>query len=452
MRESKRWIAVTVIHGRFSGRKDAHIFPVQVYPKAGLCMGSGWLAYALCLLLAAPGVCHAQSQDWQAQIRARVSAHDLPGALAIADARVKAAPDDAEAHAWRARILAWTERWTEAEAEYRTALAEAPKDADILLGLAQLLYWQQRANDSLALLDRAQILAPQDAAIAFQRAVVLAALGRRAEAERAYQLAHRLDPENADVRKGLASLQGEPRQELVIGNETDAFNYTSAANTQAIALISHWRWNWITTFGADSYQRFGEQAVAFTGGTTWRITHADAVTLGGAAAHDSGIIPKSEAFLNYDRGIHVSKSGFLRDLEASFGPHWYWYRDARVLTLTSDVLLYLPLEWTWEVTGIAARSRFSGSPASWKPSGLSRLTLPLGHIASRKLSGNVFYQLGAEDFAQVDQISSFSAHSYGGGTKFELTPHQAFNFFAAYQKRTSGQTETTYGVGYDFHF
>ena len=404
------------------------------------------------LLVAAPRFCHAQQVDWQAQIRARVSAHDLAGALEIADARAKAAPDDAEAHTWRAHILAWTERWAEAEAEYRKALAEAPKDSDILLGLAQLLYWEQKYNDSLALLDQAQTLAPQDAEIAFERAAVLAALGRHSEAEQAYRRAHSLDPENPNVLKGLASLEGEPRQELVIGNETDAFNYTSAANTQTVAWISHWRWNWITTFSGDSFQRFGEQAEKLTGGTTWRITHADAVTLGGAMAHDRGIIPKSEAFFSYDRGIHVSKSGFLRGMEASFGPHWYWYRDARVLTLTSDVLLYLPREWSWEVTGIAARSRFSGTPANWQPSGMSRVNLPLGRIASRRISGNVFYQLGAEDFAQVDQISSFSAHSYGGGTKLELTPHQAFNFFAAYQKRTNGQTQTSFGAGYEFHF
>ncbi|HEV2299827.1 MAG TPA: tetratricopeptide repeat protein [Candidatus Acidoferrales bacterium] len=413
------------------------------------------LACVLCslFLLGAPRVCSAQQQeDWQAQIRARVSAHDLPGAIAIADARLAAAPNDAEAHYWRGRILAWTQKWPEAEAEYGKALTEAPKDSDILFGLAQLLYWQQRYTESLELLDCAQEIAPQDASIALERAVALAALGRRGEAEQAYRRARALDPENPDVLKGLASLKGEPRQELVIGNETDAFNYTNAANTQTVALVSHWRWNWITTFSSDSYQRFGEQAEKFTGATTWRITHADAVSFGGAAAHDSGIVAKSEAFFNYDRGIHVSKRGFVRGLEATFGPHWYWFSNARVLTLTSDVLLYLPGEWTWDVTGIAARSHFSGMPADWQPSGMSRVNLPLGRIASRRLWGNVFYQLGAENFAQVDQIGSFSAHTYGGGTKFELTPHQAFNFFAAYQKRTNGQTQTSFGAGYDLRF
>ena len=422
--------------------------------KAEVCPVGRLLAWFACVLvlLATPKVCRAQEADWQAQIRARVSNHDLPGALAIAEARLATAPEDAEAHYWRGRILAWTQKWPEAEAEYRKALAKAPKDSDILSGLAQLLHWQQRDAESLELLDRAQTLEPQDAAIAFQRAVALAALGRRGEAEQAYRRAHALDPENPDVMKGLSSLKGEPKQELLIGNETDAFNYTNAANTQSVAMVSHWRWNWITTFSSDTYERFGEKAEKFTGGTTWRITHADAVTLGGAAAHDSGIVAKGEAFFNYDRGIHISKEGFVRGMEASFGPHWYWFRDARVLTLTSDVLLYLPREWTWEVAGIAARSHFSGTPADWQPSGMSRVSLPLGRIAARQISGNVFYQLGAEDFAQVDQIGSFSAHTYGGGTKFELTQHQAFNFFAAYQKRTNGQTQTSYGAGYDLHF
>lgn len=396
--------------------------------------------------------CLAQQEDWQAQVRSRVAAHDLSGALAVADARLKSAPNDEEASAWRARILAWTQHWPEAEADYRKALAEAPEDADALSGLAQLLYWEQRYKESLELLDRARVLAPRDAGIAFARARDLAALGRRAEAEEAYRQAHDLDPENPQAEEGLAALKGEPRQELVIGNETDAFNYTGAANTQTVAWISHWRWNWITSLSSDSFQRFGEQAEKVTTSTTWRFTHSDAITFGGAAAHDNAIVPKSEAFFVYGRGFRLSEGGFLRGLETTVGPHWYWYQDARILTLTSDVLLYLPRGWTWQVTGVAARSHFSGTPVDWQPSGTSRLNFPLGRIASRRISGNGFYGLGTEDYAQVDQIGSFSAHTYGSGIRFEVTQRQAANFFAAYQRRTNGQTQMSYGLSYELRF
>jgi predicted deacetylase len=44
--------------------------------------------------------------DWQAQLRERIAAKEISAALAIAELRLKQAPQDLEARGWRARLLA----------------------------------------------------------------------------------------------------------------------------------------------------------------------------------------------------------------------------------------------------------------------------------------------------------------------------------------------------------
>src|SRR5689334_3285166 len=59
--------------------------------------------------------------------------------------------------------------------------------------------------------------------------------------------------------------------------------------------------------------------------------------------------------------------------------------------------------------------------------------------------GNVFFAVGTENFAQVDQIGQFSSQTYGGGMRFQFTQRQDVTGFAAYQKRTQDRTQTSLG-------
>jgi len=52
---------------------------------------------------------------------------------------------------------------------------------------------------------------------------------------------------------------------------------------------------------------------------------------------------------------------------------------------------------------------------------MTRLGFPITRWDERRLGGNVFYAVGTENFAQVDQIGRFSSHTYGGGLRFQLT-------------------------------
>lgn len=190
----------------------------------------------------------------QAAVRAHVERRDFESALALVESRLAAHADDLEARGWRARLLAWSGRWADAETEYRRVLEKAPADADILTGLSDVLFWQEKFADALALLDRAPRASSE---ILTRRGRLLARLGRVPEAREAFRAALRLDPGDRQAKVGLASLAEKTRHQLRLGVDADAFNYTDSAAAQGVSLTSRWDAHWTTSLALTCYQRFG---------------------------------------------------------------------------------------------------------------------------------------------------------------------------------------------------
>lgn len=402
------------------------------------------VAAGLCAL-----ACAAQSSpNWQAEIRQRVAARDLAAALGIAERRLTEAPQDMEARGWRARLLAWSGRWTEAETEYRGVLEAAPSDTDILVGLADVLNWQQRFAEALGVLDRAREVPPPRADVHTRRGKTLRAMGRRAEAREAFREALTLEPANREAKAGLDSVTDEPHHSLSVGSEFDFFSYTGEAQALWVNLRSQLSNRWGTNFTGSFHRRFGEDARKFTASTSYRASQRDTLTAGFAAAGDQGIIPKGEAFLEYGRSFPLSRQGLVRGVELGYRQHWLWFRAGRVLALGPNLLFYLPRDWMWSLQITAARSPFPGTAAEWRLSGLTRLRFPL----HRRGTGNVFYGVGTENFALADQVGRFSARTWGGGARFEISPRQDVSFHALYQDRSRGRTQTSFGLGYGIRF
>lgn len=402
----------------------------------------------LLAFLAAPQA-GAQSADWQARVKERVGAQDLPAALAIAEERLGEAPQDLEARAWRARLLAWVGRWKESEEEYRRVLDQVPSDADVLIGLAGVMTAQQRPEEALALLDRARTLDPNRADLHMARGRALRALGRRAQAREAFRAALALEPNAPEARQGLDSVQEPPRHQFTAGADFDQLNYTSQdAQAYAFALRSDWNDRWTTLFGARFDHRSGMYASRWNGALTLRLTRRDAFTFGGSAGRDNGIVSKGEAFFDYGHGFSFARRGFLRGLEANHQQRWLWFDAARILTLSPNTVVYLPKDWTWSLGVTLARSSFTGTGAEWRPSGITRLTFPLGS----RVSGNVFFAVGTENYALADQIGRFSAQTWGGGLRVQLPRRQEASGYFAYQNRTQGRTQSSVGFAYAVRF
>jgi len=390
--------------------------------------------------------------DWQTQVRKYAEAQDWKSALRIVNQEIARAPQDMDVRAWHARVLTWSGQLAEAEKEYLEILRVSPTDPDNWTGLASVYLREGKAQDALRALDRAVEIDPKRSDLRAARARALRARGERNEARMEFQRALNLDPTSMEARAGLISVRGEPKHEMRLGQDNDLFNFTSANHDGWVSLQSQWTPRWATSFGGSFYERAGTRAGKFSGAITGRLPRWGALTVGGAAGHDNAVIPTSEAFFDADHGWKISEINFVRAVEFTYGQHWYWYQQSRILTLNGTTIVYLPEEWTLSLGATGARSAFSGTGAEWRPSGITRLGFPLANWGEKRLSGSVFFAAGTEDFAQIDQIGRFASQTYGGGLRFRLKARQDVAGYASYQKRTQNRTDTGFGLSYGIHF
>ena len=390
--------------------------------------------------------------DWQAQVRSYAEARDWDSALRIVDHAIAHAPQDVDVRAWRPRVLAWAGRLADAEKEYLEILKVSRKDPDNWMGLANVYLHEGKIEEARRAIDSAVELDSKRADLHTARARVLRAAGEQKEAQLEFQKALSLDPTISEAHAGLISVRGEPKHELRFGQDNDLFNFAGANHDEWASLVSRWTPRWITSVAGDFYQRGGVAAGKFVGSVTRRQPKWGALTMGGAIGQDNAVIPRSEAFFELDHGWKIGETNFVRALELSYAQHWYWYQTSRILTLNGTAIVSFPQEWTLSLGATGARSAFSGTGAEWRPSGNTRLGFPLGRWEEKRLSGNVFFATGTEDFAQVDQIGRFASQTYGGGLRFQLNARQDVTGYAAYQKRTQNRTDTSFGLSYGIHF
>ena len=424
--------------------------PSKLGEKASLARRLGLLVVLLLSALSAQG--QGQPPDWQTEVRRCAESKDWNTAMRIVEREIARAPEDLDVRAWRARVLAWSGKLPEAENEYLAILKISRTDPDNWMGLAGVYLREGKIPEAQQAINVAETLDPKRPDIRAARARVLRASGERREAQSEFQSALRLDPGSTEARDGLISVRSGARHELRFGQDNDLLSYSAAFHDEWVSLVSQWTSRWTTSFAGDSYQRSGAEAGKFVGSITRRQPQWGALTLGGAIGHDNAVIPKSEAFFELDHGWRIGETGFLRGLEFNYAQHWYWYQTARILTLGGTTLVYLPRDWTFSLGTTGARSAFSGTGSEWRPSGNARLGFPLARWGERRLSGNLSFAAGTEDFAIVDQIGSFSSVTYGGGLRFQIAARQDLTGFAGYQKRTQNRSDTMFGLSYGIHF
>jgi tetratricopeptide (TPR) repeat protein len=408
--------------------------------------------WTVLLLLGAIVQAQQPAVGWQQEVRRCAEVQDWATAMGIVDREILLAPQDMDVRAWRARVLAWSGQLAEAEHEYREILAAAPRDPDNWLGLANVYSRQGLTNQALQALDHAVDLDPNRADLRVARGHALLAVHNQNDAKLEFKKAITLDAANAEAHAGLLSLRAEPKHEIRIGMNTDLLNFADANHNEGVNLISWWTPHWATSVGGSFYQLAGTDSRKVVASVTGKLPTWGALTVGGATARDNGVIPRAEAFFDYDHGWRLRENRLLRGVEMVYGQHWYWYNTARILTINGTTLLYLPREWSWSLGWTAARSDFSGAGVEWRPSGMTRLEFPISAWDEHRLRGNLIFAAGTENFAQVDQIGRFSSQTYGGGLRFQLTTHQDLTANAGYQKRTQDRTQTSFGFTYGIRF
>jgi len=405
--------------------------------------------------LAAPAAAQSPSpQNWQEQVRKYCDASNWPAALAVLDHEIASAPQDLDLKAWRARVLTWAGRFAESEHDFREILAtEKPGhyDPDHWAGLATACFRQRKIAEALQAMETAVQIDPRRADLHLAYASILQAAGQPDKTQAEREKARSLDPASSSKPKPIRAGRRYD-SEFRGGVETDSLSYTIPNQGQSASLITRWTPLWSTNLGGAFYQRSGIFADKFVGSLTFRAPSFAAITAGGAIANDHGVIPKSEAFFDFDRGLTRRDGKFLKGLEFEYGQHWYWYQSARILTLNGAAVLYLPRDWSLTLAATGARSAFSGTGVEWRPSGSTRLGFPLVAWNRATLSGNILFAAGSENFATADQIGRFASQTYGGGLRFDYSPRFYLGFNYSYQKLTQNRTDSYTGVIYAVRF
>jgi len=138
----------------------------------------------------------------------------------------------------------------------------------------------------------------------------------------------------------------------------------------------------------------------------------------------------------------------VRGIEFNYHQQWYWFSTARALVLTPSAIFYLPREWMFQIAVTAARSSFPGLEPGWQPSGQAKLTFPI----RPRLTGNIFYAVGSEDFALTDQIGRFAARTWGAGFRRDFERRQYLSAYGFFQDRSQARTQASFGVTYGVRF
>jgi hypothetical protein len=405
-------------------------------------------ASALALAVSPVAFAQGPATDPASEVRALVAGGRVDRAAGVVDEWIRTSPDDLDARAWHARILSWTNRWPEAEAEYRNLLARSPSDIDLLAGLADVLDWQGHADQALPLIEEACRLDRRRADTELRRARVLQQLGRTGDARAAYQEALRRDPTSAEARRGLDAMRAPGRHRLDFGSVFDSLNYADNGGAFEAALETVWTTRWSTRAAVAQYSRYGEPATRVAGGATVRFRGDRWVTAAGAAAGGNAIIPRGELQAEFGRAFRFGASGHVRGIEATFQPHGLWYRDATVLRLTPGVIAYLPRDWQWLVRVSANRVAGTDAAGSWKASGWTRLSFPL----ERRLGGFVLVGFGTEDSVYLDRVLAASSRTLGGGVHVRLAPGREWTVLAQHQAWSGQRAQTSVGVSYGLRY
>jgi tetratricopeptide (TPR) repeat protein len=403
-------------------------------------------------LLALPVWGQSSQPDWQKQVRRYADKQDWASATRIVEEEIARAPGDMDVRAWRARILEWSGKLSEAEQEYLQILQVANKDADNWMGLGNVYLREGKNQEAVRALDTAIGLDPKRADLRMGHGRALAAAGDLKGARLEFQRALRLDPANREVKVAQRSVFGAPKNELTVGQEDHAFNFLYPNYDEWLSLQTQWTPHWSTTFVGNFFQWGPAHAGKFQASVGGQLPKWGGLTVGGATGHDSGVIPKTEAFFELDHGWKISDTRFTRGLEFTYEQHWYWYSEAKVQTLAGVALIYLPRDWTFSIGVTEAHSTFPGLGTQWHPSETARLGFPIVGGERKQISGNVFFATGIENFASIDQIGSFTSQTYGGGLKFAVTARQSISPYASYQKRSQNRTDVNFGLDYALRF
>lgn len=260
--------------------------------------------------------------------RAHVGAKRYDAALEIFRRLADQNPHDFEARNWVARLESWKGNYAQAEAGYRSVLADAPDNLEAELGLVDVLSWQERYREAMERLHGLRTRQPTNTEVLLRLGRVSRWQQRRSEALRYYQEVLALDPSNTEAREAVDILARQKSFRLETGYFLEEFDFTAIPKASSlsfsIATIT------ASLLGRFQYQnKFEQNNTRYTLGATYRFWQYTWLRgeFSWAPAGDTVIA-------NQDYTLELTQ-GLPPRLAVGGGYRFLNFRDAEVHTLTA---------------------------------------------------------------------------------------------------------------------
>jgi len=388
------------------------------------------------LLLVLP----AFAQDEAQAARNLVSQQRFAEARALYTRLLGRDPENIDYQIWIARLSGWMKEYSASLTAYDRVLDRAPRNAEALVGKAYVEMWQQHFSIAADLLAQAEKFAPEDPDIQIALARLCHYQSHEREAAGRVSRALSLDPENAEA-KNLGSEIHLPRnRELRVGYGQDRFSFADPGNMGYLSAGYIGESNRVS-LQYEEWSRFEQRARR--AGLSFVRKSRDRWWLRAGATWGPGavVIPRHE----YTAGLaHKLPRRFVFDADYRF----LRFRAADVYLISPALSYYFatPAWLTATIYNSWTTWRAAEAPGSTHQSWLVRYYRQV----AKPVILHAGYARGNESFValSIDRLGLFQANTYLAGAAVRFSPGYSAELYGAYQTRSNGSRQTSFGVNF----
>jgi YaiO family outer membrane protein len=363
----------------------------------------------------------------------------LDEALELYHAVVTSNPDNFEDRFWVAKLSGWTGRPAAAESLFTALIQERPEDYDTRIGLIDVrirLKHYAAAQADLEALGRTHADDPE---VLFRRGRVCEAVGNRHQARRYFEQVLASNPDHAESGEALRRLAVDARWASGIEYYGEHISHAAATRGTTASLQARpsdrLRWR----AAASLQQKFGHTEVRVGGELTHGLFGAAEVHWSAHVAPGAGVLPRQ----TYGFGLG-RKLGRRLVLYGDYT--WLDFEAADVHRAGSRLELYAGPRWIFSGHYAFARTHFLGAGGAVSNHAAS---VSVGYLYGGTNLLRVSGAAGGESFAlpSIDAIGQFSAHTIGLDWRHFVSPGLGIALLYAYQDRSNGVKQHSYGLG-----
>ncbi|MGH7517460.1 MAG: YaiO family outer membrane beta-barrel protein [Gemmatimonadales bacterium] len=340
---------------------------------------------------------------------------------------------------WVAKLTGWTGRPAAAESLFTALLQGRPEDYDSRIGLIDVrirLKHYAAAQADLEVLGRAHIDDPE---VLFRHGRVCEAVGNRHQARRYFEQVLATKPDHEESAEALRRLAVDPRWASGIEYYGEQISHTAATSGATASLQARpsdrLRWR----AAASLQQKFTQTEVRVGGELTHGLFGATELRWSAYVAPGAEVLPRRTYGLGVARkvGQRLVLYGDYTLLD---------FESADVHRAGSGLELYAGRQWIFAGHYTFASTHVPGAGGAVSNHAAS---VSVGYLYGGTNVLRVSGAAGGESFAlpSIDAIGEFSAHTIGIDWRQFVSPWLGLALFYAYQDRSDGVKQHSYGLG-----